>query len=128
MAVVTNIVTNRGSPSQLFGFHLDLNRLDLPSASTMWIYFQIPGTFRPQHFGFNLRAHNQTSVCVCVSDKVVSEGVVCDKVVCGEWAAEAGEGGEVADGSAQQKQPAGGKTALAVVRFLQFYVAGAVAP
>ena len=43
-------------------------------------------------------------VCVCVSDKVVSEGVVCDKVVCGEWAAEAGEGGEVADGSAQQKQ------------------------
>ena len=104
MAVVTNIVTHRGSPSQLFGFHLDLNRLDLPSASTMWIYFQIPGTFRPQHFGFNLRAHNQTSVCVCVSDKVVSEGVVCDKVVCGEWAAEAGEGGEVADGSAQQKQ------------------------
>lgn len=43
-------------------------------------------------------------VCVCVSDKVVSEGVVCDKVVCVEWAAEAGEGGEVADGSAQQKQ------------------------
>jgi len=66
MAVVTNIVTNRGSPSQLFGFHLDLTRLDLPSASTMWIYFQIPGTFRPQHFGFNLRAHNQISVCVCV--------------------------------------------------------------
>ena len=71
---------------------------------------------------------SQPDQCVCVSDKVVSEGVVCDKVVCGEWAAEAGEGGEVADGSAQQKQPAGGKTALAVVRFLQFYVAGAVAP
>ena len=108
MAVVTNIVTNRGSPSQLFGFHLDLNRLDLPSASTMWIYFQIPGTFRPQHFGFNLRAHNQTSVCV--SDKVVSEGVVCDKVVCGEWAAEAGEGGEVADGGVHNRNnPPGGK-------------------
>ena len=47
---------------------------------------------------------SQPDPCVCVSDKVVSEGVVCDKVVCGEWAAEAGEGGEVADGSAQQKQ------------------------
>ena len=36
-AVVTN-VTNRGPPPQLFGFHLDLNRLYLPWASTMSIY------------------------------------------------------------------------------------------
>ena len=31
-------VTNRGSPPQLFGFHLDLNRLYLPWASIMSIY------------------------------------------------------------------------------------------
>jgi hypothetical protein len=37
-AVVTNIATNRGSPPQLFGFHLDFNHLDLLWASTMWIF------------------------------------------------------------------------------------------
>jgi hypothetical protein len=54
------------SPPQVFAFHLNLNRLDLLSTSTMWIPSQISRTLRPHHFGFNHRTRNRTNVCVWV--------------------------------------------------------------